>query len=202
MTRRAIFSELQALAQLKLGQDIEGRAIAKIYSLSHEFVRSSGQKLCVCVDQLVLIGRQGQMMVMMVMVMIILVMMMMMIMMMAEVVKVSEHDGADDDGGHDRDDYMVRAWVCVCDLCVCVCVCVFVNGPRSWAQGGHSPYAVQSLCMRTSACFSRTIQYQQGHAAPFGILHATKLLPKLGRNPGRLIVYLHPTFAAVHNAIL
>ena len=193
MTRRAIFSELQALAQLKPGQDIEGRAIAKIYSLSREFVRSSGQKLCVCVDQLVLIGRQGQMMVM-VMVMIILVMMMMMIMMMTEVVKVSEHDGADDDGGHDRDDYMVRAWVCVC---------VFVNGPRSWAQGGHSPFAVQSLCMRTSACVSRTIQYQQGHAAPLAYCTQRSYCQSWeGIHPGRLIVYLHPTFTAVHSAIL
>ena len=62
----------------------------------------------------------------------------------------------------------VRGCVCVCVcacvclfvcgwVCGCVCVCVCVNGPRSWAQGGHSPFALQSRCIRTSAFVSTVL---------------------------------------------
>ena len=64
-----------------------------------------------------------------------------------------------------------------------------MSGPRSWAQGRHSPFAVQSLCIRASACvsteksnFSRGVHYLW-HTA------SSDAFAKGGKDQGRLILY-------------
>ena len=65
-----------------------------------------------------------------------------------------------------------------CPMCVCVCVCVY--GPRL------------SICRAITGQLVSVPNnpISAGACSTFGILHATKLLPKVGRDQGRLILYL------------